>query len=242
MHQPTQNSLIRMLRLGTAVLVPTGLALLSFPPSTKAAWNPFEICSLELIEENINAEEAALACAEAIEPEDLSLCVLKINGLTSVDAKSALRACFRDRRPLEMAECVVDITQEVEEQQFSSRYDAEPIEVNVETEVIEENGIPQLTIRESENVTIDLPPEATFQVQPGGAIEWQPGTLKLESDTVGTHSQKTLDHCRRSLLPERFAECVIGLRRSANLPTDRALRTCIEAEDFPRNLFPRVDN
>ncbi|MGD2180038.1 hypothetical protein [Lusitaniella coriacea] len=237
MHHPAQNSLIRMLRLGTVVFVPVGLALLSLPHPAKAAWNPFEICSLELIEENINAAEAALACAEALEPTDLSLCVLKINGLTPIDSKSALRACFRDRRPLELAECVVDITQEIEEQQLSSRYDAEPIEVN-----LGESVSPELVEGESGGIRLNVQPGMTFPWRSGEVIELQPGTLKLETDTVEAHSQKTLDHCRRSLLPKRFSECVIGLRRSAELPTDRALNTCIEAEDFPRNLFPFIAN
>ena len=47
-----------------------------------------------------------------------------------------------------------------------------------------------------------------------------------------------LNSCRRSLLPKRYAECVIAGSRSTDLTTDQAMNTCIRAEDFPRTLFP----
>jgi hypothetical protein len=47
-----------------------------------------------------------------------------------------------------------------------------------------------------------------------------------------------LDYCRRSLLPLRFSECVIGLSREIDFSPPKAMRTCIAAEDFPRNLYP----
>lgn len=48
-----------------------------------------------------------------------------------------------------------------------------------------------------------------------------------------------LDTCRRSLLPSRFSECVVELSQSleAFAPTD-AMLTCIQAESYPRELFP----
>jgi hypothetical protein len=47
-----------------------------------------------------------------------------------------------------------------------------------------------------------------------------------------------LDYCRRSLLPLRFSNCVVGLSREIDFSTPRALQTCIAAEDFPTQLSP----
>jgi hypothetical protein len=46
-----------------------------------------------------------------------------------------------------------------------------------------------------------------------------------------------LDRCRRSLLPERYASCVVGINRGAK-PRVEELDTCIDASDFPRELDP----
>ncbi|MBR8828588.1 MAG: hypothetical protein DSM107014_11935 [Gomphosphaeria aponina SAG 52.96 = DSM 107014] len=48
-----------------------------------------------------------------------------------------------------------------------------------------------------------------------------------------------VDTCRRSILPQRHAQCVVGLSRELQQlsPVD-AMATCISAEDFPRDLFP----
>ena len=49
-----------------------------------------------------------------------------------------------------------------------------------------------------------------------------------------------LDNCRRSLLPERFADCVVGLNSSiSEFSGNEAIATCISAEEFPTELFPR---
>ena len=49
-----------------------------------------------------------------------------------------------------------------------------------------------------------------------------------------------LDNCRRSLLPERFADCVVGLNNGIpEFSGTEALETCISAEEFPTELFPR---
>lgn len=45
-----------------------------------------------------------------------------------------------------------------------------------------------------------------------------------------------LNNCRRSLLPERYASCVVGLSRSIKLEPVQALNTCIDAGDFPTEL------
>ena len=52
-----------------------------------------------------------------------------------------------------------------------------------------------------------------------------------------------LDSCRRSLLPLRYSECVTALSRDIqNLSPQDAMNTCLNAEDFPRDLFPAYTN
>jgi len=63
-------------------------------------------------------------------------------------------------------------------------------------------------------------------------------TLDKSSDSRNSQALNILDHCRRSLLPIRFSECVNGLSREVDFSTSRALDTCIAAEDFPRELSP----
>lgn len=43
--------------------------------------------------------------------------------------------------------------------------------------------------------------------------------------------QNVLNYCGRSLLPERFAECVVGLRVEADFAPTDAMETCITASD-----------
>lgn len=50
-----------------------------------------------------------------------------------------------------------------------------------------------------------------------------------------------LDNCRRSLLPERFANCVVGLRQEVMLSTDEVMASCIAAGDRPRNVLPSFE-
>lgn len=40
-----------------------------------------------------------------------------------------------------------------------------------------------------------------------------------------------LNYCNRSLLPRRFAQCVVGLRSEIDLGVTRAMDTCIDASD-----------
>lgn len=47
-----------------------------------------------------------------------------------------------------------------------------------------------------------------------------------------------LDSCRRSLLPERYSECVVGLSEGIeNISLQTALETCITAEAYPTELL-----
>ncbi len=57
----------------------------------------------------------------------------------------------------------------------------------------------------------------------------------------GTEANRIIDYCRRSLLPDRFSQCVTGISREVDAGYPRALDTCIAAEeDVPRNLSPAV--
>lgn len=47
-----------------------------------------------------------------------------------------------------------------------------------------------------------------------------------------------LDSCRRSLLPERFANCVVGLSSEIDLTSNQAMFVCIDAKDRIRDVYP----
>jgi hypothetical protein len=142
----------------------------------------FQQCVAELRAANIVVEQADIACAMALEPTDLSECVLSINTFTVLAGDVALFSCFRVRRPVELAECVVDINAEV----------LEP---------------------------------------------------RVSGEALGAIATATLDHCRRSLLPLRFSACVRGLDREILYDEPRqALSTCIDAEDFPREIYTPATN
>lgn len=48
-----------------------------------------------------------------------------------------------------------------------------------------------------------------------------------------------LDYCgRRSLLPTRFAECVVGLRIQTKVAATQAMETCISSNEPPREFAP----
>jgi hypothetical protein len=47
-----------------------------------------------------------------------------------------------------------------------------------------------------------------------------------------------LDSCRRSLLPERYAECVVGLNRQLKVGGKEAIGTCLNASDRPTDVLP----
>ncbi len=64
--------------------------------------------------------------------------------------------------------------------------------------------------------------------------------VKISSKADNAESDiLALDNCRRSLLPDRYSECVVALNANlTNISTAQAMETCISAEAFPRNLFP----
>lgn len=74
--------------------------------------------------------------------------------------------------------------------------------------------------------------------------------LELATCVVNIHTLtkdpvigEVLDGCRRSLLPERFANCVVGVSNPINapkfnIPPSEAMRSCIDAPDRIEDTFP----
>lgn len=60
---------------------------------------------------------------------------------------------------------------------------------------------------------------------------------------IGTKSQETvnpliLSYCSRSLLPVKFAQCVVGLRSEIDFSPTQAMDNCISASDRVSNVVP----
>ncbi|MBD2088524.1 hypothetical protein H6F67_01395 [Microcoleus sp. FACHB-1515] len=62
--------------------------------------------------------------------------------------------------------------------------------------------------------------------------------VDVRAATTDTAETDILDSCRRSLLPRRYGNCVVGLARSTATTGIGALSSCIQAGDRPRNLRP----
>jgi hypothetical protein len=141
-------------------------------PSTAQGVNylddDFRTCAARLLSVGVSNNEAASACAAALNPGNLSRCVAEIELRTEIAAADALATCRQVRRPEELAGCVVDISRNSEK-----------------------NAVPGV-----------------------------------------------LDYCGRSLLPERFAECVVGLNRVIEVAPTRAMETCIDARDPLADIAP----
>ncbi len=71
----------------------------------------------------------------------------------------------------------------------------------------------------------------------------QPDQLATCVVGISTNSQEetipeVLNYCRLSLLPVRFAECVVGLRREIDVTPVQAMDTCIDGSD--RAIVPVI--
>jgi hypothetical protein len=53
-------------------------------------------------------------------------------------------------------------------------------------------------------------------------------------------SAMALDSCRRSLLPERHAECTLDLTTIAKISSEEAMKSCIAAELTPSEVAPKT--
>ncbi|NEQ33454.1 MAG: hypothetical protein F6K04_21070 [Leptolyngbya sp. SIO4C5] len=88
-----------------------GLAAASLPLAAvrPALGNDFQECAAGLLAAGVDTEVAAAACASALEPDEVSECVTDIKAQTELDLADVVFACRRVRRPLELADCTVDI-------------------------------------------------------------------------------------------------------------------------------------
>ncbi|NJL83317.1 MAG: hypothetical protein HC890_10865 [Chloroflexaceae bacterium] len=182
-------------------------------------------CAAELQASGLPGNQIAAACALALRPEELSACVLDINADTTVRAEAALEACFRVRRPDALARCVVTIQERT----------IVPYTARLTAPAAPKQSLKQETVQPQ-------------QQQPGTGGSPQPETLKLQPSGTVTESAESitlfaLNTCRRSLLPDRFSDCVVGLANTLpDLVPTEAMQTCISAEDFPDDLFPALSN
>ncbi|MEA5506427.1 hypothetical protein VB735_25620 [Halotia wernerae UHCC 0503] len=60
----------------------------------------------------------------------------------------------------------------------------------------------------------------------------------ISKNTQGAVNPDVLNYCGRSLLPVRFAQCVVGLRSEIDLTPTQALNTCIDGSDRIGGLPP----
>lgn len=90
--------------------VGVGLLAIALPTlPANAARNPYQFCASRLLAVGISAESASIACAEALKPEEVGICVIRITRQQGIEALDALAACRQVRRPVEMASCVTQI-------------------------------------------------------------------------------------------------------------------------------------
>lgn len=60
----------------------------------------------------------------------------------------------------------------------------------------------------------------------------------IHRDLVVEDSLEVLDLCHRTILPERYAACVIGIASETGLTTEESLASCIAAGYRPLNVTP----
>lgn len=97
--------------MATAFISPV-LLNLTISNSVQAE-NQFDVCLKQIVNSGVNVEQANTACADALIPKELSYCVSQISTQTQVVAEDALKNCYQVRRPVDMANCVVDIDNKI---------------------------------------------------------------------------------------------------------------------------------
>lgn len=91
-------------------------SLVSFPvflltaPNSSALASKIATCTESLISTGLGKSPAAVACADALKPQDIEDCVVQITTKTSIKANNALQSCYRVRRPDELSSCVTSIS------------------------------------------------------------------------------------------------------------------------------------
>jgi hypothetical protein len=163
------RTILPLFQFCASQLAIASLLAIAIPNRPANAFNDFLLCTAQLVRlASVSQAAAVEACSDALNPKELSRCVVTIHKITPTLTPDALVACRRVRRPVELSRCVFDIG----------------------------------------------------------------------DNTRGSQPPIVLDYCRRSLLPLRYSECVVGLSRETDLDVVRMMESCIKAEDFPRDLTP----
>ncbi len=115
------NYLEKAIRLTVLAAVPAFFFnLVIYSPSATASRTRFDRCTSKLLSSGVSQENAGIACADALEPKQLSTCVDKIQAGTPITGEDALTACYRVRRPEELASCVVQIGNNSDDREVAS--------------------------------------------------------------------------------------------------------------------------
>ncbi len=219
-------------KIGT-IIFPMTLFSIYLPTSSAWAFNQFDVCVDQMVGSGVTAEKAGTACADALIPKELSRCVDMIRSRTVIDPNNALAACYRVRRPVDLANCVVDIDHEL----LQSKATLSPIKQPESLPSSEPPVTPVNPPREGEAPIIEENPQSKGNYSI--LIAQAPIIEEPSPDT--TPILVALDSCRRSLLPGRYSECVTGLSRRANLSPIQAMNTCLDAQAYPEDIFPVYD-
>jgi hypothetical protein len=207
-----EKMLKRGVRLGVIVSLPATLLSLSLPisPVHADSGNQYGVCVRELTNNGVPGEQAGSACAGALIPKELSFCVNQIKQGTQIAGLDAVKACYRVRRPVDLANCVVDIYRQV----------------------------PTVTETTTSEASATTPPDNSITAA-NRFESVVSGAAMNQEETPDTLSLMVLDSCRRSLLPGPYSECVIAVSNNVQGASPaQALQTCLAAQDFPRDLFP----
>ncbi|WP_245602693.1 hypothetical protein [Gloeothece verrucosa] len=102
-----------ILRSSALIFLPAGLLALSIPVEPAHARNMYDVCVGQMVAVGVERQQAGAACAEALIPKELSKCVSRVALVVSVPAQEAVKNCFQSRRPVDVANCVVDINNQV---------------------------------------------------------------------------------------------------------------------------------
>lgn len=111
------SSLIRFTAAPLAIAGCVGISLPSTAITLPTTYrNDFRVCAGRLLRSGVASAAAATACAGSLRPNDLALCVERIERQTDIAAEDALGNCRQVRRPLELARCVVGISRNTQNQ------------------------------------------------------------------------------------------------------------------------------
>ena len=62
--------------------------------------------------------------------------------------------------------------------------------------------------------------------------------VNIRNGTQNAPVPDILDNCRRSLLPVRFADCVVGINRELDFSATQIMASCIDGSDRPQDFYP----